>query len=196
MTVDDKELEYSKIRDAMDLATKKLREKEEKEEKEKKEKKEAVKEQEKSQDQLNKEKKNKTFKWIAYGAVILIAVVIIIIIIYLIFSFSTSSTKNNISHAPLQPVIQQQPIQLAPKPYQLFPPQPVIQQPVIQQQPYQLFPPQQTTSLERSPQISSPSFNQSLSFPSNDSSFFNKFDESSSLAQQPIRRGGKWNKKK
>ena len=45
-------------------------------------------------------------------------------------------------------------------------------------------------------QTISPSFNQSFSYPSNNSSFFDKLDESSSSMQQPIRRGGKWNKKK
>ena len=39
------------------------------------------------------------------------------------------------------------------------------------------------------------SYDQSFSFPSNNSSFFNKFDGLSSTPQQPIKRGG-WSKKK
>ena len=51
MSANDKELDYSKIRDAMDLASEKLRKKDEKDTKETK------KEQEKSKEKLDKEKK-------------------------------------------------------------------------------------------------------------------------------------------
>ena len=175
MTLDDKELDYAKIRDAMDLATEKLREKEEKD------KKNTIKEQEKSQEQLNKEKKDKIFKWIAYGGIILIAVVIFIIILYLIFGYSSSpSTVQNI-----KPQMQPPPIRQPQMPQMQPPPMP---------QPFQLFPAQQETSMPMQRPTTS-SYDQSFSFPSNNSSFFNKFDGLSSTPQQPIKRGG-WSKKK
>ena len=196
MTLDDKELDYAKIRDAMDLANEKLREKEEKD------KKNTIKEQEKSQEQLNKEKKDKIFKWIAYGGIILIAVVIFIIILYLIFGYSSSpSTVQNIKpqmqpppiRQPQMPQMQPPPMQPPQMPQMQPPPMPQMQPPPMPQ-PFQLFPAQQETSMPMQRPTTS-SYDQSFSFPSNNSSFFNKFDGLSSTPQQPIKRGG-WSKKK
>ena len=88
---------------------------------------------------------------------------------------------------PMQP---QMPL---PKPYQIFPNQPLRPMPIPMQppMPIQMQPPmpiQQTTT------IPTTSYNQSFSFPSNNSSFFNKLDNFSST-QQPIRRGGRSAKK-
>ena len=71
MAIDDTELDYTKIRDAMDLASENLRKKEEKDKLKTKD------EQEKSETKTKEEKKNDAFKWIAYGGVIFVGILII-----------------------------------------------------------------------------------------------------------------------
>jgi hypothetical protein len=83
------------------------------------------------------------------------------------------------------------------QPEHQYQPQPMMQPPQMQPAPYQLYPqtqtqtPTTTTITTTRPTTS----DQSFSFPSNNSSFFNNLDGFSS-SQQPIRKGGSWNKKK
>jgi hypothetical protein len=158
------ELDYAKLRDAMDLANDKLRKKE----------------QETSKSKIDSDEKNKRFKWIAYSAAIIIGIVIIIIIIILIMRMSSSNSSTNI-------IKQQPPIinkQFNYQPYELYP----IQQPQIPipiQMPMQM-PIQQQMPMLNNNRTTYPTTTSSFNFPSNDSSFFNKLDTSSSL----VKRGG------
>ena len=102
---------------------------------------------------------------------------------------------------PMQP---QMPL---PKPYQIFPNQPLRPMPMQPPMPIPMQPPmpiqmqppmpiqmQPPMPIQQTTTIPTTSYNQSFSFPSNNSSFFNKLDNFSST-QQPIRRGGRSAKK-
>lgn len=184
------ELDYIKIRDAMDLATEQLRKKEEKDALKSKS------EQSDSKEKLDTEKKNKMFKWIAYSAAILIGLIIIIIVIIVIVRMSSSSSsykpqiKETYNHKPFQLY------QVQPPPRQNIPvqqPAPIF--PVQQPAPMPIFPIQQPqTSLPSSLPLITPSYQNntsSFNFPSNNSSFFNKLDNTSSLF---VKKGGRKNK--
>ena len=215
----DGELDYDKIRNAMDKVSAALYKKEENDLKNTK------KEQIDSEEKTKQEKKDNLFKWVTYGAVIFIAVVIIIIIIVLIVTSFQKSSNNNIQQQPVFKPIQQQPVF---KPFQLFPPvqqpqmQPLMQplmprmQPQMQPQMPQMQPlmPQKPVIIPQQPQMqpqqqmqqqlnsSSPPYQlnnnntdiSSFNFPSTNASFFNKLDYNSSSYQQPIKRGGRKNK--
>jgi hypothetical protein len=195
------ELDYIKIRDAMDLATEQLRKKEEKDALKSKS------EQSDSKEKLDTEKKNKMFKWIAYSAAILIGLIIIIIVIIVIVRMSSSSSsykpqiKETYNHKPFQlyqvqpPPRQNIPVQ---QPAPIFPvqqPAPMPIFPVQQPAPMPIFPIQQPqTSLPSSLPLITPSYQNntsSFNFPSNNSSFFNKLDNTSSLF---VKKGGRKNK--
>jgi len=196
----DGELDYDKIRNAMDKASDALYKKQEDDlEKTKKE-------QKVSEEKTKQEKKDNLFKWITYAGVIFIAVIIIIIIIFFIvrsFQKSSNNTNYNTNNQPTQlyKPIQQQ---IFKPPYQLFPPnQPQMpqmqpQMPVIMPQQPQIQPQPQMQPLLNSSshpyQINNNTDISSFNFPSTNSSFFNKLDYNTSTYQQPIKRGGRKNK--
>jgi hypothetical protein len=170
------ELDYAKIRDAMDLASEKLRKKEAEDASKSK------KEQETSKEKKDAEKTNKIFKWTAYAAAIIIGIVIIIVIIILVMRMSSSNSSSNIINEQ-PPIINKQ---FNNQPYELYPmqqpPQMPIQMPM--QQPPQM--PIQMPMQQQMPMLNNNRTTSSFNFPSNDSSFFNKLDTSSSL----VKRGG------
>jgi hypothetical protein len=186
------ELDYIKIRDAMDLATEQLRKKEEKDALKSKS------EQSDSKEKLDTEKKNKMFKWIAYSAAILIGLIIIIIVIIVIFRMSSSSSSNKLQ---IKETYNEKPFQLyqiQPPPRQNIPvqqPAPMPIFPVQQQAPMPIFPVQQQQApMPSSLPLITPSYQNntsSFNFPSNNSSFFNKLDNTSSLF---VKKGGRKNK--
>jgi cytoskeletal protein RodZ len=215
----DGELDYDKIRNAMDKASDALYKKQEDDlEKTKKE-------QKVSEEKTKQEKKDNLFKWITYAGVIFIAVIIIIIIIFFIvrsFQKSSNNTNYNTNNQPTQlykPIQQQQ--QIFKPPYQLFPPnqpqmpqmQPQMPQMPLMQPQMPLMQPQMPVIMPQQPQIQpqpqmQPLLNSSsqpyqinnntdissFNFPSTNSSFFNKLDYNTSTYQQPIKRGGRKNK--
>ena len=171
------ELDYSKIRDAMDFATEQLIKKGKTDELKSK------KEQVESKEKIDIEKKNNIFKWIAYSAAIVIGLIIIIVIIIVIIRMSGSnkSSNNQIQQKPfipMMPIQQQQPMPMMPIQQQQPIPMMPIQQPIISSSP---------SSYQYNNNTNSSSFN----FPSNNTSFFNKLDDTSSLS---IKKGGRKNK--
>ena len=185
------ELDYNKIRDAMDLAIEKLRKKEAEDALKPK------KEEETTKDKLDVEKKNKIFKWVAYSAAILIGIIIIGLIIYLIMGASSPKTPSpNVINQPV-PIMKNNPNY---NPYDLFhqppPMQPPIQAPMQPPMPLPIQAPIQAPMqppmqppIQAPIQAPMPNYNNdssSFNFPSNDSSFFNKLDTSSSI----IKKGG------
>jgi hypothetical protein len=170
------ELDYAKIRDAMDLATEKLRKKEADDASKSK------KEQEKSKEKIDAEKKNKIFKWTAYAAAIIIGIIIIVIIIILVMRMSSSnSSPNIIKEQP--PIINKQ---FNYQPYELYPIQPPPQMPIQMPMQNPQMPIQMPMQNPQMPMLNNNRTTSSFNFPSNDSSFFNKLDTSSSL----VKRGG------
>ena len=198
------ELDYSKIRDAMDFATEQLIKKGKTDELKSK------KEQVESKEKIDIEKKNNIFKWIAYSAAIVIGLIIIIVIIIVIIRMSGSnkSSNNQIQQKPfipMMPIQQQKPfIPMMPiqqqKPFIPMMPiqqqQPMPMMPIQQQQPIPMMPIQQpiissSPSSPSSYQYNNNTNSSSFNFPSNNTSFFNKLDDTSSLS---IKKGGRKNK--
>ena len=199
------ELDYSKIRDAMDFATEQLIKKGKTDELKSK------KEQVESKEKIDIEKKNNIFKWIAYSAAIVIGLIIIIVIIIVIIRMSGSnkSSNNQIQQKPfipmmpiqqqkpfipMMPIQQQQPMPMMPIQQQ----QPMPMMPIQQQQPIPMMPipmmPIQQPIISSSPssyQYNNNTNSSSFNFPSNNTSFFNKLDDTSSLS---IKKGGRKNK--
>ena len=186
------ELDYSKIRDAMDFATEQLIKKGKTDELKSK------KEQVESKEKIDIEKKNNIFKWIAYSAAIVIGLIIIIVIIIVIIRMSGSnkSSNNQIQQKPFIPMmpIQQQKPFIPMMPIQQQQPMPMM--PIQQQQPIPMMPIQQpiissSPSSPSSYQYNNNTNSSSFNFPSNNTSFFNKLDDTSSLS---IKKGGRKNK--
>ena len=183
------ELDYSKIRDAMDFATEQLIKKGKTDELKSK------KEQVESKEKIDIEKKNNIFKWIAYSAAIVIGLIIIIVIIIVIIRMSGSnkSSNNQIQQKPFIPMmpIQQQKPFIPMMPIQQQQPMPMM--PIQQQQPIPMMPIQQPiiSSSPSSYQYNNNTNSSSFNFPSNNTSFFNKLDDTSSLS---IKKGGRKNK--